>query len=81
MTLRDKPLPLTPQRQHLTDSLKAAGPLHSLSSILFPEDKTETIEPTQILDRPSNVGLLDEVNLLEGLPIGMLDTVRVKEIV
>lgn len=70
VTLRDKPLPSTPQRQHLTELLKAAGPLHPLSEVLSPKDKTDAPKTSPTSERPPNIGLQEEVNLLEGLPIG-----------
>lgn len=62
------PLPSTPQRRLLTESLKMVGPLLPLSEVL-PSKDTASPSKEKSSSQRSNIGVLEEVNLLDGLPI------------
>lgn len=71
ITLRDKPLPSTPQRRSLLDLIDAAGPLPPLLESSSPKDTDASPENDLSAARHAERGfLLEEVNLLEGLSSG-----------
>lgn len=67
ITLRDKPLPETPQRKRLTELIRAAGKLPSLTDESL-EDDVDSGRNSPVIGGGIE-SYLEEVNLLDGLEI------------
>lgn len=67
ITLRDKPLPETPQRKRLTELIRAAGRLPSLTDEPL-EDDLDSGRNSPVIGGGIE-SYLEEVNLLDGLEI------------
>ncbi|KAH8120123.1 TRAPP trafficking subunit Trs65-domain-containing protein [Phellopilus nigrolimitatus] len=74
ITLRDRPLPPTPQRQSLTDLIQAAGPLPLLIDTLSPKEPASTAETSQDIAKRPRRSFFEEVNILDGLSAGVAGT-------
>ncbi|KAI5122583.1 hypothetical protein M0805_004799 [Coniferiporia weirii] len=70
ITLRDRPSPPTPQRQTLNNLIKEAGPLPSLVNSPPLKDVSTLEQPCLEHAGSPEYGLLEEVNLLDGLSTG-----------